>query len=92
MCLVVLGLQKWLAGTSGMAQWYNSCPACVRPWIQSLVLQSPVSSFFWAEEMAQQIRALASKPDELSSILGTYMVARENQVQQVVPSEPRHMY
>lgn len=37
-----------------------------------------VLSFYWADEMAQQVRALAAKPDYLSSVHRTLMVEAEN--------------
>jgi hypothetical protein len=41
-------------------------------------------SFSWASEMAQQVKVLAAKPDNLSSILRTHMVGGWNQVLQAV--------
>ena len=43
-----------------------------------------IKSFWEAGEMAQWVKVPAAKPDHLSSIPGTNMVEKENQLLQVV--------
>lgn len=45
----------------------------------------PLKLWHWADKMAQQVKAFAAKPDDLSFILGAYYKAeRENPLQQAV--------
>lgn len=40
------------------------------------------------DQMAQQVEALAAKPDNLNLSLGTHKIEGENQLQKVVPCLP----
>lgn len=43
---------------------------------------------YWANEMAQQVKALVSKTNDLSSVLGTHMTKGRNWLSELVTSPP----
>jgi len=46
----------------------------IEPWSFEKTTSQPSKSFFWAGEMAQQLRALTGLPEILSSIPSNHMV------------------
>jgi hypothetical protein len=51
---------------------------------RGVTLIKRIISLPWADKMAQRVKVLATKPENLSSVFNTYLMEEENQLSEVV--------